>query len=244
MPKNENGPQPNGDKDITKNLSLKTYWVSIGVATLIVLVILGIVAHFRVNEHSESIRFFTVNTLSWLVFVAVVTQIIIYKKQWEAMQNTLKEMRISRELENRAWVGLKKIEVEQRPEGGVHLNGFYVNSGNTPANVLIKFKGEMRKQPPPNDIDLGPYEAKGSNLALFPHVEYQSVIASLEGLPISNNPKSYTDAWYIYGRLEYEDIFGHPHVTKFCYQTVEVGRGPEGQILATLVVSETHNTFD
>ena len=245
MPENEDcQAKAKNENSAGNNISLTTSFIAIGVATTIFLIVLGVTAYFRVNEHSERIRFFTVNTLSWIVFMAVVTQIVIYKKQWHAMRDTLSEMKTSRELTNRAWIGVKSIEIEENPDGGIKIIAAFLNSGATPANVTIQLKGEPRTEPPPDDITIGPFQDEGSHLALFPNVEHRTSIARLPALPLFNNPR---EAWYIYGRLDYEDIFGHPHVTRFCYHSVDLttkAQRKQGQLRGTLVVSGTHNSFN
>jgi hypothetical protein len=49
------------------------------------LVTLIIVGGFFVDEHSERIKFVTVNALSLLVLVIIAVQAYIYKRQWDAM---------------------------------------------------------------------------------------------------------------------------------------------------------------
>ncbi|HKR58407.1 MAG TPA: phage holin family protein [Pyrinomonadaceae bacterium] len=200
---------------------------------------------FYVGSDTDRISFVTENLLSFLIIGAVVVQAIIYFIQWRAMQGTLREMRLSRELENRAWIGVKVIDIENRADGGVNFNGTYVNSGNSPANVTVEVRGEYLQQPPPDDFQFPPYETKGSRLVLFPHMEYNSLMAVLPGVPMVVDGSQ--GAWYLYGRLKYEDIFGHAHVTRFAYCPVEVegiGGAPPGKKHITLQVSETHNVFD
>lgn len=232
------------DEDISHNLSLKSTWITLFLASLIYLAVLTIVAYLYVNEHSERIRFFTVNTLSWLVLVAVILQVVIYRKQWHAMQDTLSEMRISRELENRAWVGVKNLNFRESPFGGHDILASFVNSGNTPAIVRVAFVGEPREDSPPDNIKLQQAPHEGSRIALFPHVEVTNRIYTLPPghAPVTLQPTNPDHAWYLYGVLEYDDAFGRHHTTKFCYRTA--AETINDQTIAVFRLASTHNTFD
>src|SRR5437870_11328674 len=59
------------------------------------------------NRRSSSLQVILPSVFSTLVLGAIIIQAVIYYKQWQAMQGTLAEMRTSRELENRAWIGMK-----------------------------------------------------------------------------------------------------------------------------------------
>src|ERR1041385_4142388 len=52
---------------------------------------LTMVAIFFVTEHSERIKFVTVNTISLFVLLAIVVQAFIYAKEWRVMQQGLRQ---------------------------------------------------------------------------------------------------------------------------------------------------------
>jgi hypothetical protein len=189
--------------------------------------------------------FMVASALPLFTLFAVIYQAVVYRRQWNAMQDTLKEMGVSRELENRAWVGLKDLKFEPRPavDGvvGANLIATFINSGQSPAIVTITIEGKELEQSPPDDLAYPVLPTKASQLPLFPHAEVEKELISLpKGVPIVLNPKSPEHAWYIYGTIQYEDIFGYRHTTKFCYATMGVGseRG------VRLRLAPTHNNFD
>ncbi len=179
---------------------------------------------------------------SFLVIVVIIVQAYIYKKQWGAMRGTLEEMKLSREMENRAWIGVKSVEFEEDPHGGYRIAMAVVNGGNTPANVTIEYVGRDLDGPPPDDASYGDLANKPSQLVLFPHQEFRNNLVSVAKPPVIVNPKTPGHAWYIYGTLKYDDIFGHPHSTKFCYFTHVVEMN--GHKAVVFAIGPTHNKFD
>jgi hypothetical protein len=182
--------------------------------------------------------------LGLLTLIVIAVQTGIIKMQWDAMQDSLQEFRNSREMENRAWIGIKSLEPAYYPDG-VGLVALVVNAGNSPANVTLRVKGEYRESSPPDDVQYGSMQDKGSVLTLFGHSEVPKQIAFLEGVPGLPVSRDYpTRIWYFYGDLDYIDIFGKPHKTRFCY-FVRKGRDlGEGKVNASLAVAEGHNSFD
>src|SRR6266496_3065472 len=118
------------DKQEVFDAGMKSIFV-FGVLALTTLLVLTFV------QRSGRIPFFTQNFLSLLVLIAIVVQAYIYLRQWEAMRHTLYEMRATRELENRAWVGVKHVRFEQI-QSGIAINATYINSGNSPALVTLQ----------------------------------------------------------------------------------------------------------
>ena len=158
------------------------------------------------------------------------------------MQGTLAEMRTSRELENRAWIGMKSMEFQNVPDG-VDLVASYENSGNTPAKVTVVYEARNLSEPPADDIPYTPIAHSGSVLALFPKTQYSGLVAHFKGMPVIPDPKTPDDQFYIFGSLDYDDIFGHHHRTNFCYRTGKEEEG--GKVTAGhILVCPTHNTFN
>jgi ABC-type multidrug transport system fused ATPase/permease subunit len=60
-------------------------------AALILFVLLVLIDWRYVNEHSERIRFITVNSLSLLVVVIIAIQAVIYRREWRVMQKGLRQ---------------------------------------------------------------------------------------------------------------------------------------------------------
>jgi hypothetical protein len=175
------------------------------------------------------------------------SQVSIMQGQLNAMQETLGEMRISRELENRAWIGVSELEImdAKNDKKAVDIIATFVNSGNSPAVVTIDYFLQTREESPPDDIDVEPLKEKdkGSRIAFFPHTERKVELHRFNGgLPLSPNPKNSAHTLYIWGILTYEDIFGHKHTTRFCYYTHIIEVGNRKAVVPS--VAPTHNSFD
>ena len=186
--------------------------------------------------------------ISAVVLVVIIAQSVIYKRQLDAMfsqgqtmQDTLTEMRTSRELENRAWIGVKSIEAVDG-HGGVTIKLTFINGGNSPAIVTMKIEGKVRYDSPPDDFQFPPFETMGSSLTLFPGQEYVHHILLPGKLPVFAKPATPDHAFYLYGDLDYDDTFKRRHTTKFCYRTSVVSSGERPA--PSLSVCPTHSTFD
>jgi hypothetical protein len=159
--------------------------------------------------------------LSGLVLIAIMVQAYIYKKQWDAMQEGLKETRVSRELENAAFVGTKGASF---PDGGLHIGQWQrihvtlINTGKTPAFNLRVTQGW-------GIGPLGPSDFVPPNAGLAPKGQstvmpnYDALVAftipdvTQEDLNAINNFQRFI---YVWGTIDYDDIFGKPHWTRFC----------------------------
>jgi hypothetical protein len=87
--------RPETNHDVhPKNQRVSRSGLWIGVGALILLTafaVLVVITVYFVNEHSERTKFFTVNTLSLSVLVAIIVQAFIYRGQWKAMQSGLRQ---------------------------------------------------------------------------------------------------------------------------------------------------------
>ena len=85
-------------------------WLGVlGWVVLIAIGILAYVAHYYVNEHSASIKFFTEAFLSAMVLVVIVVQAAIYYKQTGIMERQL------RATEKAAQAADKALQISERP---------------------------------------------------------------------------------------------------------------------------------
>src|SRR6266404_4111200 len=76
--------------------------------------ILAVVGRLYVTEHSESIRFVTVNALSLLVFIAIVFQAYIYHGQSNVMERQLKATEKAAEasyIAQRAYISITGLKI-------------------------------------------------------------------------------------------------------------------------------------
>lgn len=197
---------------------------------------------------------------NWLLvvftgLVFAVTTIYAYFSygQWTSMDKAVEETRQNRELEYRAYVGVRNVLFQPRADNPAFADIILIstNSGRTWGRKgKINPKIEKRDTPLPEDFALNEPERAGSKIVFLPSIDLQSnigyiptnvaemivntppaptakakpkvapaptatpVIPSLR--PPETAPNAYA-GWYVYGVIEYSDIFEKPHRTKFCY---------------------------
>jgi len=223
-----NANQPNGGQNNGRPYG-SMYWVYIiGTWAFISLLLISIFA----PHMTERLKFFVTTLWVLVTAFAVIAQAIIYRKQWqimqqqwEAMNEGLRETRISRELENRPWLMVialnlaRPLKVGEPPIAALTL----MNKGNTPAiGVRIRSTLEIRDIPVPNPA---PPVAVFGNISvpiIAPHSEAASFVPRRAALSqaelndIGAMPRSRKQI-YIWGVLEYRDVFGKPHNTGYCF---------------------------
>lgn len=160
------------------------------------------------------------------------------------------ESRRTREMEYRAYVGVKGVVLIKRPNDPQvsDLIVLYANTGRTPGlNGVIKTGWQPRESQLPDNVSYETDDVFHSKMALFPQLDMQTTINSQPSGDAPNPPPSasttpaaegsastavvkqqplnvppvkvivQTRKYYAYGRIDYEDVFGRPHTTKFCY---------------------------
>ena len=185
--------------------------------------------------------------VSILALAVISWQGYIYVKQTRLMDKQNTEARITRELENRPWVGIKDVFFEPSPTGGYRIGGTYVNGGNSPALCTIEIRSAVAENSPPDDFQLATSPKKGSIFALLPNSENKAQIGYIEAPPpLARYPDGTGQALYIIGKIDYKDAFGQSHVTRFCY--FAHGITPEKNnakvVGASFALCPTHNKFD
>ncbi len=163
--------------------------------------------------------------------------------QWTTMDKSIEEMRQNRELEYRAYVGVKGVVFQQRADnpawGDVIL--LSVNTGRTPAlEGRVRRVIERRDSPPPDGTVINDPEHVGSKIIYVPSLDFTTTLGMIGTsvadqlvTPKETKPKGsptppvasltppqstlFSEGWYAYGIIEYKDIFSKPHATKFCY---------------------------
>jgi hypothetical protein len=130
----------------------------------------------------------------------------------------------SARLDQRAWVGPGKASFLQpvEPDKEFSLCVEIVNSGKTPA---LRFKGKISIQMQPiESLFLPDYrrdplkKSKASVGTLLPGVPrcLHSPPTQLSS-EVIDTLKSGEETFYVFGRVEYGDVFGGIHCTMFCY---------------------------
>jgi hypothetical protein len=202
------------------------------------------------NKWSNVLLVVVPSVFSFLVLAAILLQAYIYEKQWNSMQASIDETRRNREIEYRAYVVVKSAGIvpqQNLPLGAITITTF--NSGRTPGVGKIKAIFRPLKDSPPEDfpveineeqsrIIFAPLVDVSTRVSLIP-VEQPNSIPS----PSTAQPKPKTspppappaapaipadmqiaapDRWeyYVFGYIEYTDIFYKTHWTKFCVYNV------------------------
>jgi hypothetical protein len=193
------------------------YWVVSSASIAFVLLLLA--ALFWPNL-TERTKFFTTNLFNLMVAFAVIAQVIIYRQQWHVMQEGLKETRISREIENAAFVGVKDHLIESPPLhiGSNKIDIGLVNSGRTPAfNVTTIQDQSISPIGPVQFIPTLPV-----SVAMVPGTILSPTVSTGVAFFVSLTEEQVTAITerklflYVWGIVNYADIFGHKHWTRFC----------------------------
>jgi hypothetical protein len=187
------------------------------------IVITGTVANVWVNKDSYSIKFFTESLLSFLVFIVVTLQVVIYEQQRRIMQQTADSVAIG----ERAYIGLENWQYGGHDdiEKTITITANVINGGRTPAwNLSVKSQ-KFRGDEPANLPNWE--EAEGSYPAF-----YRPNAPKIQGFVfrnVSNDEfmaiESGTKKLFIDGECRYTDYIGTKMVFAFGY-THERGKKP------------------
>lgn len=199
-------------------------------------------------------------TLNIVLVIATIVLAFVSYYQWNAMNDALEETKRNRDLEYRAYVGVKGIDFRKLPDnpalGEVIVT--YVNSGRTPAlNSKVMQAISIRETPLPEDAGFESPDTVQSVFVIAPAMEFPALVALIptseagkqplteEGqnsakptpTPVPTPPPVESRAKiYVYGVITYEDIFKRPHRSKFCYFNTPGTRN--------WAICPTHNSFD
>ena len=238
MPNDEHNNENSDDPERRKNQNARAITLVV-IAAAILFGILAFIAWYFVNEHSERIKFLTVNTLSLFVLMAIVIQAYIYWKQRglmaqqsKAMQDSLVETRnliaqnerFSR-INSRAYVFINTATLDAPINSGKYpLPKITVkNSGRSPA-----FKHRMRIEQAflagdaLEDARKGvmpkmrPLNKKGLAIIGAGHTTDLHFVRGDWKSPEDEAAAIKGEAvFYMWGINVYEDIFGQEHFSKF-----------------------------
>lgn len=173
-------------------------WIASSVALLGVVIEALFIASRYLASTSDPIQFITGNLVNGLIFVAIVAQVLIYRKQrdimeqqWRAMRDSLAQneraIQVAREgvgiaertaiYANRAYVTAKIASLNEAM-GHVKFRLQIENSGNTPANnVSVSYAFRLLDKPPHTEqfglvvFDIGFTEAERLGV-IAPHGGY------------------------------------------------------------------------
>ena len=130
-------------------------------------------------------------------------------------------------LSQRAWVTVKNITLSELKEGKPITSKFnFFNSGNSPASkVSIYSFMKTRNTPVPEPMEPIPDEVRESVSIIGSQSEFYGTLISKEILTTEaiQEISSGKVNIYVWGVVDYEDIFGSSHRTKFCFKNFDGG---------------------
>jgi hypothetical protein len=198
----------------------------------------------RITRNIERFRLWVIKwkdllplMLTGLIFFITCVYTVFSFLQWRTMERTI-------EIGNRAYVSVDKGSLLKELKVGEPVNATvnFVNKGNTPA-LKVKTRGSIGftadqisepMQPIPGDVnDPQSTAVIAKDGAMYAGFE-GAVPLDEQGMELFNQKKL---RLYIWGVIEYEDMFGKPHKTSFCFT-----HPPEPGI--SLEVCPINNTAD
>jgi hypothetical protein len=173
---------------------------------------------------SERTKFFTGNLLNLVIGIAVIAQVLIYRKQWQVMERQwqavkeqTKAMRDSFYVAERAYLALEDI--------------FFIEKGTYPRVVITLFNGGRTpafKIYTEADVTVGTKPATGKlstmghpygERAFMPAGTRKQVEAHFPNSPISmthwNAINAGETTFFIRGAIHYDDFRGNTHILLF-----------------------------
>lgn len=183
-------------------------------------------------------------TLLFSGVVAIFAGISTYysSKQWEGIKQSLADARATRNLENRAWVVFKETQ-NKEPISKTQPTTITVilqNMGATPAvNARVEVTMKYAPQEPETFVT-PPDETMRGRYVLPPGKEFPVYVK----LPALTDEDYFLLThggykYYLWGIVEYEDIFNETHRTRFCYVWPSID-----STVVNSCVNRQHNSVD
>jgi hypothetical protein len=185
--------------------------------------------------------------LTALMVITLIYHGLQFERQWNAMRDSISETKRSRELEYRAYVGVKSVYISPQFSNAAEGKAMivYSNTGRTPAfNTTIRVDHSMRETPIPEDTSFPAADIQLSKAIMMPLTDMFVDAGVIPIMVVATGPvttpavpkiiqtepfpsssptatnKMFKGQWYVYGVIEYDDIFGQHHRTKFCSYNV------------------------
>jgi hypothetical protein len=174
--------------------------------------------------------------------------------QTKALNDSIMASIETRELEMRAYVNIRAFGLAREPDdptpkdqpGSLRLNKLpivavsVVNAGRTPAintvyRTALRFRGNAMTADP---LTFDSSDAKPGLSVVGPGLESTTYAPANAGVDAQTLPMIAAGLLhlYAYGRIEYDDKFGHHHVTEFCTEF--------NPLLGVFLWSPVHNSAD
>jgi hypothetical protein len=199
------------------------WWISLGAA---ILSGVGVLLSRVFETQAAQYTFISQSVLNVLIIAAIAVQALIYRRQWDSMQDSLHQTEKSSIYAQRAYVVAKINDIGKYDDlfqFGLRIE----NAGNTPANdVIVHYGYGLREKPPHQDASdigseterLGLISPNGGNHVLnTPTVPIPYPITTPEHKQFTSGWESETLKFYCWGRITYEDIFNEKRRTDFCF---------------------------
>jgi len=139
--------------------------------------------------------------------------------EWRSLRNGQEELRRIQQLGERAYVVVKGA-AEQPKAGDPKWDAVVVtsiNTGRTPAlNGQFEFVLEHRDTPVPEGTVMNQRDWSGHSIVFPPSLEISTRVGMIE-TGADGNSAGATSGNYVYGLIEYDDVFKVHHWTKFCF---------------------------
>lgn len=123
-------------------------------------------------------------------------------------------------LQSRAWITIKGAEIVEIKEGQpITAKIVFRNSGKSPAlEVTIYNNINLYGQQVPDPMPYGHYSGRGSKSVIGPDSDFGSFITKKEILTMQELQaiRHHKAAIYVYGRVDYRDIFHCQRTTEYC----------------------------
>jgi hypothetical protein len=170
---------------------------------------------------------------SALIFFVTSIYTVVSIFQWQEAIRT-------REIENRAYFGIKNAFLKIPPASGREINPTveFVNAGRTPAlNIKIDIGIGLLPRTVPEKLPENVNHLPGRSVVLPGENLAQTILPpSLSDQDFSMRIKS-GFLVYLWGTIEYDDFFGKHHTTEFCFFNDNMNN-------TNFVVCPSHNTFN
>jgi hypothetical protein len=151
--------------------------------------------------------------------------------QWYELRSTVAETAKSLRLDQRAWIGVEKIDPKAPPVVGkpASISVTFKNTGKTPARNIVSVAvvdpvttGKPDFSYTEKHLQLGTMQPSGEAFIKVTATQSRSTgkDAPLTE-PLLEALKSGSIRLYVHGEITYEDIFRRPHLMTFCYFLLE-----------------------
>ncbi len=211
---------------------------------------LGEPAHNRQNVWRGARQYFIrpENVISLLTLATVV----VYTSLTYCLLNTERE---SYTRVQRAFVfPAEYVFRMERADRRVSINAVWKNGGDTPTrNLHISITEALRRAPLPADFDFSSDDrnAYGGRplpiLVLGPHASVSGIRSAEIPLSAVSDINNGRASVFLWGYASYDDVFGSPHVTRYCVQITSIEADPSGStsdVTGTYIPCDRGNCAD